>query len=79
MNITVITEPPKFLEIGKKTEVQVEVDEVGSIRTSSMLVDVRKVGPRDILKLEQKRNNRRNDEKVFAESLGWGAGVSFQC
>lgn len=79
MNVAVITEPPKFLEIGKKTEVQVEVDEVGSIRTNSMLVDVRKVGPRDILKLEQKRNNRRNDENGFAGQLGWGAGVSFQC
>lgn len=79
MNVSIVTEPPRVLTIDKTVEVQVEIDDVGSINTNSTVMEQRIVTPRDILKLEQKRNNRRNEDRSFAGQLGWGAGVSFEC
>lgn len=78
--MAIVTEPPRVLEIGKKTEVLIEVDEVGGLRTNSMLMEQdgpgqgqRRVRPRDILKLEQKMNCRRNDDKKAFVRGGFGA------
>ncbi|TLD34678.1 uncharacterized protein E2P81_ATG04843 [Venturia nashicola] len=72
-NVPIATETPKVLEIGMKTEVQIEVDEVGGQRSNSLGEQrLEKVKPRDILKLEQKRNCRRIDESSVYIRGGFG-------
>lgn len=79
MNVSVVTTPPKTLEINQKTEVQFEVNVLESIEWELSVEHEKKVAPRDILKLEQKHNNLRNGENIFAGKLGWAEGVSYEC
>ncbi|RDI80879.1 Uncharacterized protein Vi05172_g9120 [Venturia inaequalis] len=76
MSQVVVTEPARTLEIGKKTEVKIEIDDVGSSRGNLSVTNVeqpqKRVSPRDILKLEQKRNNQRNDENQVFIRGGFG-------